>query len=346
MPDAREHRPMRARPQWSVYEKLTGISVFIGVPERIVAGALALVCGSDSMRTRTTIRRFALLTGALALAAPLSAQPAPQWGAVDQALGRAGTTQADGVRRYGFPRSDLHVRLDGVDIKPALALGSWLAFQPMGASSVVMGDLVLTPEEVNPVMSALLKGGIHVTAVHNHLLRSSPETIYMHVRGAGDPARMAGAIRAALALSHTPLGAAPAAPQPAKIDLDTAALDRMMGRSGKISGGVYQYSFPRAENIVEGRMPEPASMGTGTGINFQPLGGGKDATTGDFVLLAGEVDPVMRMLRSSGIEVTALHSHMLGELPTIYFMHFWAVGDAARLAAGLKRAIDLTNVQR
>lgn len=298
------------------------------------------------MRTRTTIRRFALLTSAIALAAPLAAQPAPPWAAVDQALGRSGTTQADGVRRYGFPRSDLHVRLDGVDIKPALALGSWLAFQPMGASSVVMGDLVLTPEEVNPVMGGLLKGGIHVTAVHNHLLRSSPETIYMHVRGEGEPARLAGAIRAALSLSHTPLGAAPAAAQPAKLDLDTAAIDRIMGRSGKISGGVYQYGFPRAEKIVENGMAEPASMGTGTGINFQPLGGGKAATTGDFVLLASEVDPVMRMLRSSGIDVTALHTHMLGEQPTIYFMHFWAVGDAARLAAGLKRAINLTNVQR
>lgn len=207
-----------------------------------------------------------------------------------------------------------------------------------------MGDLVLTPEEVNPVMSELLKGGIHVTAVHNHLLRSSPQTIYMHVRGQGDPARLAATLRSALALSRTPLGS-PAAAAPPALDLDTAALDRAMGRSGKANSGVYQFTFPRAERIVEEGMEEPASMGTGTGINFQPLGGGRAAATGDFVLLASEVDPVMRALRSSGIEVTALHSHMLGEQPTLYFMHFWGLGPAAQLASGLRGAVNLTNVQ-
>jgi hypothetical protein len=267
------------------------------------------------------------------------------WPAVDQALGRSGTTQPDGVRRYSFPRSDLSVQLDGVTIKPALALGGWVAIQPMGNGSVVMGDLVLTPEEVNPVMSALLNGGIQVTAVHNHLLRASPQTIYMHVWGEGDPERLAGALRAALALSKTPL-AAPATTPPAKLDLDTAALDRAFGKQGKVNGGVYQFTIPRAEKIMEGGMAEGASMGTGTAINFQPLGGGKAATTGDFVLLASEVDPVMRALRAGGIEVTALHSHMLGEQPTIYFMHFWAVGNTAQLATRLRGALDRTNVKR
>lgn len=267
------------------------------------------------------------------------------WPAVDQALGRSGTTQPDGVRRYSFPRSDLSVQLDGVTIKPALALGGWVAIQPMGNGSVVMGDLVLTPEEVNPVMSALLNGGIQVTAVHNHLLRASPQTIYMHVWGEGDPERLAGALRAALALSKTPL-AAPATTPPAKLDLDTAALDRAFGKQGKVNGGVYQFTIPRAEKIMEGGMAEGASMGTGTAINFQPVGGGKAATTGDFVLLASEVDPVMRALRAGGIEVTALHSHMLGEQPTIYFMHFWAVGNTAQLATRLRGALDRTNVKR
>jgi hypothetical protein len=268
------------------------------------------------------------------------------WAAVDQALGRAGTTQPDGVRRYSFPRSDLHVQLDGVVIKPALALGGWLAFQPMGNGTKVMGDLVLTPEEVNPVIAALLKGGMQVTAVHNHLLRSSPETIYIHVRGHGDPARLAATLRAALALSHTPLQAPSAAPAAAALDLETAGLDRLMGRAGKANGGVYQFTFPRAERIVEDGMVEGPSMGTGTAINFQPLGGGRAATTGDFVLLASEIDPVMRALRSSGIDVTALHSHMIGEQPTIYFMHFWGVGSAGQLAAALRAAVNLTNVQR
>jgi hypothetical protein len=280
------------------------------------------------------------------IAEPVFAQvPAAPWIAVDQALGRSGTTQPDGVRRYGFPRSDLQVQLDGVTIKPALALGGWVAFQPMGTNSVVMGDLVLTPEEVNPVMSELLKGGIRVTAVHNHLLRSAPQTIYMHVRGRGDPAALAATLRGALALSHTPLAAATPANPPA-LDLDTAALDRTIGGTGKANGGVYQFTIPRAETIVEDGMPEPATMGTGTAINFQPIGGGRVATTGDFVLLASEVDPVMRALRSGGIEVTALHSHMLGEQPAIYFMHFWGVGPAPQLANALRGALDKTNVQR
>ena len=272
--------------------------------------------------------------------------PQTNWAAVDQALGRAGMTQPDGVRRYGFPRSDLKVSLDGVQIKPALALGSWLAFQPTGAKSVVMGDVVLTPDEVNPVMSALLDGGIQVTAVHNHLLRASPQVFYMHVRGQGDPAQLAATLRGALARSHTPLTAPPPPPPPAKLDLDTAALDRTIGRQGKVNGGVYQFTIPRAEKIMEEGMQEGASMGAGIGINFQPLGGGRAATTGDFVLVAREVDPVMRALRSNGIEVTALHSHMLGEQPTLYFMHFWGVGDASKLATGLRAALDKANVAR
>lgn len=287
-----------------------------------------------------------LLTAALLAAAPSAAQPQPAtWTAVDQALGRAGTTQPDAVRRYSFPRSDLHVHLDGVAIKPALALGSWLAFQPMGANAMVMGDLVLTPEEVNPVMSELLKGGIRITAVHNHLLRSTPQTIYMHVMGRGDAVQLAASLHAALALSQTPLQP-PAAAPPAALDLDTASVDRIIGRQGKANGGVYQFTVPRAEKIAEDGMIEGASMGTGTAINFQPIGGGKAAATGDFVLLDSEVDPVMRALRSDGIEITALHSHMLGEQPTIYFMHFWGVGAASQLATGLKAALDRMNVQR
>lgn len=280
------------------------------------------------------------------MAQPVFAQErAASWAAVDQALGRTGTTQPDGVRRYGFPRSDLTVTLDGVTIKPALALGGWLAFQPMGDGAVVMGDLVLNPDEVNPVMSELLKGGISVTAVHNHLLRSVPQTIYMHVRGTGKSARLASTLYAAIALSHTPLQATPPPATPPALDLDAAAIDRVMGRPGKANGGVYQFTIPRAEKIIEDGMVEPATMGTGTAINFQPLGGGRAAATGDFVLLASEIDPVMKALRSGGFEVTALHSHMLGEQPTIYFMHFWGVGPGVQLATTLKAAVDKTNVQ-
>ena len=268
------------------------------------------------------------------------------WSAVDQALGRSGMTQPDGVRRYSFPRSDLTVQLDGVQIKPALALGGWLAFQPMNNGSVVMGDLVLTPDEVNPVTTSLLNGGIEVTAIHNHLLRATPQTIYMHVLGKGDPAQLAAKLKAALALSKTPLTAPAAAPKPAPLDLDTAALDRTMGKQGKVNSGVYQFTIPRAETITDDGMTEGPSMGTGTSINFQPLGGGRAAATGDFVLVAKEVAPVMRALRSSGIEITALHTHMIGEQPTLYFMHFWGVGPGLGLATGLRASLDLTNVKR
>lgn len=269
-------------------------------------------------------------------------QSAAAWPAVDHALGRTGMTQPDGVRRYAFPRSDLHVVLDGVTIKPALALGSWLAFQPTGRGSVVMGDLVLTQDEVNPVISALLNGGIKVTAVHNHLLRSTPLPIYMHIMGEGDPAKLAASLHAALALSHTPLGP-PAPAAQAAPDLDTAAIDRSIGRKGKAVGGVYQFSIPRRERITERGMPVPASMGTATAINFQPVGRGRAAVTGDFVLVASEVDPVMRALRSGGIQITALHTHMIGEQPTLYFMHFWAVDNASRLAGILRAALNRTN---
>lgn len=266
------------------------------------------------------------------------------WPVVDQAIGRHGAAQPDGVHRYSFPRSDLNVQLDGVTIKPALALGSWLAFQPISRGSVVMGDLVLTQDEVAPVMGELLKDGISVTAVHNHLLRASPETIYMHVRGQGDPARLAQSLHAALALSHTPLQA-PAQAAQAPLDLDTRGIDRIIGRQGKANGGVYQFSIARREAITEAGMAVPASMGTGTAINFQPVGGGRAAVTGDFVLTASEVGPVMRTLHSGGIEITALHTHMIGERPTLYFMHFWAVSDAVRLAGTFGSALKLMNVR-
>lgn len=280
------------------------------------------------------------------LASPVMA--APNWAKVDQALGRAGTEQPGGVHRYGFPRSDLKVILDGVTIKPALALGSWAAFQPMGDEAMVMGDLVLTHEEVNPVMSRLLASGFTITALHNHLLRSAPATMYMHIAGHGDPEKLATALRQALSASHTPLAAPSSAgaagTQPLR--LDEAVLDRLMGAKGKLNGSVLQYGFPRAEQPLDGGMPAPASMGTATAINFQATGGGKAAITGDFVLIVSEVDPVLRALRASGIEVTALHNHMLDDQPRLFFIHFWAKRDAASLARGLRAALDKMNLQR
>lgn len=286
----------------------------------------------------------------LAVASALFASPAlaaPDWPNVDKALGRAGAAQPDGVHRYSFPRSDLNVTLDGVSLKPALALGSWAAFQPMGDAAMVMGDLVLTHDEVNPVMTHLLAAGYSITALHNHLLRSVPATMYMHIDAHGDPVKLAQGLHDALALSHTPLSAAPPPPgTPAPLDLDTAALDQLMGGKGKANGGVFQFSFPRAEQLMAEGMPAPATMGTATAINFQPTGGGKAAITGDFVMIASEIDPVMRALRGAGIEITALHNHMTGDRPRLFFMHFWADKDAQSLAQGLRTALNAMNLQK
>jgi hypothetical protein len=264
------------------------------------------------------------------------------WAKVDGIFGRTGAVSGT-VHRYGFPRTDLQVTLDGVTIRPTLALGGWVALQPMGNSVMAMGDLVLLQSEVNPVMAKLLEGGVEVTAVHNHLLRAEPLTFYMHVGGHGDPVKMAEAIRAALALSKTPLTlSAPAAPPPA-IDLDTARIDQIIGARGVNNGGVYAVNVPRRDPITEQGMPVGAPvMGGATAINFQPTGGGKAAITGDFALIGTEVGDVTRALRAGGIEVTAIHSHMLTEEPRIIFLHFWANDDAIKLAEALRAALDKT----
>src|SRR5712675_480358 len=284
-----------------------------------------------------------VITALLAGAGAAQAQEI-DWKKVDDALGRPGAVSGD-VHRYGFPRSDLQVTLDGVAIKPGFALGGWVAFKPMhGSGAMVMGDLVLLQTEVNPVMAKLIEGGLDITAVHNHLLRAEPATFYMHVGGHGDPIKMAEAIHAALGASKTPLTppAAPAA-QPA-IDLDTAQLDQISGAKGQANGGVYQFAVPRRDPITENGMQiAPAGpMGVATAIGFQPTGGGKAAITGDFVLTGEEVNPVIKALRANGIEVTAVHSHMLTEQPRLIFMHFWANDDAVKLAKGLRAALDKT----
>jgi len=263
------------------------------------------------------------------------------WAKIDGIFGRTGAV-GGAVHRYGFPRSDLQVTLDGVTIRPTLALGGWIAFQPMGNTAMVMGDLVLLQAEVNPVMAKLIEGGVDVTAVHNHLLRSEPLTFYMHVGGHGDPAKMAETIRDALAVSKTPLTAAPAG-QPPAIDLDTAQIDQIIGAKGNNNGGVYAVNVPRRDAINEQGMNVGAPiMGGATAINFQPTGGGKAAITGDYALIGSEVPDVVRTLRSNGIEVTAIHSHMLTEEPRIIFLHFWANDDALKLAKGLRAALDKT----
>lgn len=269
------------------------------------------------------------------------------WAGVDRALGRQGTEQAGGVYRYGFPRADLAVSLDGVAIRPALALGSWAAFEAVGDQVMIMGDLVLTHDEVNPVMSRLLDGGFSITALHNHLLRSTPATMYMHISAHGDPVKLAAALRRALEVSRTPMTPPSAgAGAPPRLDLNADALDQLMGAKSKVNGGVLQYSIPRAERLTDGDMEIPVAMGTANAINFQPTGGGKAAITGDLVLIAREVPDVLRTLRANNIEVTALHNHMLSDEPRLFYLHFWANADAQTLARGLRSALNQMNIKR
>lgn len=296
-----------------------------------------------------SIKTISIVAAAAVTLAVPSLAAAPDWNEVARALGKAGAVQSGGVYRIGLPRTDLRVTLDGVTLKPGFALGSWLAFAPMGDQAMVMGDLVLTQDEVGPVMQKLEQEGIEITALHNHLLRAEPTTLYMHVIGHGDPVKLAAALHDGLGLSKTPLeGASGTSSQAAgsSIDFDTGAIDKIMGYKGKESGGIYQFGIPRAQPVKEHGMELPPTMGTATGINFQPAGGGKAAITGDFALIPQEVSPVMKALRENGIEVTALHSHMLDEEPRLIFMHFWANDDAQKLAKGLHAALAKIDVKR
>jgi len=266
------------------------------------------------------------------------------WDPVAKALGRSGSEMPGGVYRVGLGRSDLKVTLDGVQVRPTLALGSYLAFQKVGNEAMVMGDLVLLHEEVNPVMKKLVDGGIEITALHNHVLRSFPATMYMHFSGHGDPVKLATVLREALSESKTPLTAPAAAGTPAPIDLDTGAIESTLRAKGTANSGVYGFNIPRAERITDGAMEVPIAAGSGIVINFQPTDSGKAAITGDFVLTAKEVNPVLKTLRENGIEVTALHSHMLEDEPRLFFMHFWANDDAQKLARGLRSALEKVNL--
>ena len=271
---------------------------------------------------------------------------APEWKPLEDVLGRKGSMQPGDVFKFSMPRSDLKVTVAGTPVKAGLALGSWLAFKKAGNDAIVMGDLVLTESEVEPVMMKLQQEAIEQTALHNHLLNESPRVMYMHIAGHGDPAKLAAALRDALALTKTPAAAPAPASQQQNLGIDTSQIDTTLGYRGKNNNGIYQFSVPRAETIQDMDTEIPPSMGTATSINFQPTGNGRAAITGDFVLLGSEVNPVIKALRDNGIQVTAVHTHMLTEDPRLFFMHFWANDDAVKLAKGLRAAIDKTNAKK
>jgi biotin operon repressor len=258
---------------------------------------------------------------------------------IDEAMGRSGQKTGD-VYRLGFPRTDLHVSIAGVDIKPGLALGSWAAFAGNDNDAMVMGDLVLVENELTPVMKKLRAAGFEITAVHNHVLNEAPRVIYMHYLGHGKVVELAKSLHAALAESKTPLDKpAPPAP-PAEPPAFVKTIEDIVGTKGRFAGGVLSFGIPRAAAITDHGMTLTGAQGVAEAINFQEAGAGKVATTGDFVLTADEVNPVISALEEHGIEVTALHSHMLTEQPRLFFMHFWAVGSTESVAAGIKAALS------
>ncbi|MGW4561787.1 DUF1259 domain-containing protein [Streptomyces sp. NPDC004561] len=317
----------------------------------------------DSRSPLTTSRRRVL--AAAALAPVLSAVPAradalsarrehdalvkpvmtklADWADVRAALGRPGD-----MRRFmyhtAFPRRDLKVYSRGVRIDPALALGTHVSFvRYADHSTLLMGDVVVTEGELQHFCDVLQQHGIMQTALHKHLLAHEPDIWWLHVHAHGhDPAAVARGLRAAFDCTGTP-PAEPATSSP-RVDLDTAAIDAAIGVKGTHDGVVYKSTYVRREAVADGHLMLPPGLGSTTSVNFQPLGGGRAAVSGDLVMIADEVQPVLTALRRGGIELVELHHHNLNDQPRLFFVHYWAVGDAVRLAGAVRRAVDTTNV--
>jgi hypothetical protein len=270
------------------------------------------------------------------------------WSGVEKTLGRKGIVQ-DNVFKVSYPRSDLKVKVGDFSVAPGLALGSWIGFirnsgnMKMDGNTMMMGDLVLLEKEVGPVISKLLSQNLEVTAIHNHLINEQPAIKYVHFSGKGDAEKLAQEIKTVLEVTGTPLSSPPA--QTEQKSPDWSAVESILGSNGKKNGNLLQYAFARNEKLTESGMEMPAAMGMAIAINFQ-MSENKAAITGDFVLLAGEVNPVIKALTENGIAVTALHNHMLNDDPRLFMVHFWAVDDPGKLARGLKAALDKTNTKK
>jgi len=289
-------------------------------------------------------RRFLIFSFVLMVWPVVGAAQGLDTAKIESALGRPGQVMGE-VYKVAFPRSDLHVTVHGLAIKPGLALGSWAAFMGTDDRAMVMGDLVLLDEELTPVMQKLTSSGFEVSAVHNHLINETPHVIYMHYMAHGAAAQLASSLRAALAVSKTPLEKPAPPPADAAPPSWVAAVESRVGRKGTFRGGVLSYGIPRAQAITADGTTIPPSAGMSTVVNFQAADEGNVATTGDFVLIAEEVNPVIAELESHHIAVTALHSHMLTEQPRLFFMHFWAVGSPDSVGAGIAAALNRVAVK-
>jgi hypothetical protein len=269
------------------------------------------------------------------------------WKPVTDALGRTGKLGDNSTAyRINLPRNDLHITSYGVDIKPGLSLGGYAAFTRYDNNeTLLMGDLVITEEELPKVTDALQAHGLGQTALHKHLLQQSPPVWWTHVHGMGDATQLAQGLKAALDATAIGSPTPPPAQQP-PVDIDVAGVEQALGRKGTQDGGLLKYSIPRKDTIVEdGHVLPAASLNLTTVINFQPVGGGRAAINGDFILTAPEVQKVIQALRAGNIAIVELHNHGLTEEPRLFYMHYWAVDDAVILARALRPAMDATNLQ-
>jgi hypothetical protein len=271
------------------------------------------------------------------------------WADVEKVFGKKGSVQ-DGVFKITYPRSDLKVKVGDFAVAPGLALTSWIGFikstndgMMMDGNTMMMGDIVMLDNEVGAVIAKLVSLNLEITALHNHLVGETPTIKYAHFSGKGDAVKLAEAIKSVLSLTGTPF--APMPPPSQTVQPDWSKVEAILGTKGKHNGILLQYGFPRLEKLTESGMEMPSYIGMATAINFQ-MEGTKAATTGDFVLLAEEVNPVLKVLTENGIAVTAIHNHMLYDNPRLFMMHFWAVDDPEKLAKGLKAALDKTNSKK
>lgn len=294
-----------------------------------------------------TIARFLVLTVAVTLPG-LATGKEPEkepTGTLDTAtiareIGKAGETQGD-VYKISLPRTDLQVTVEGVLLKPGLALGSWIAFKAVGQGAVAHGDLVLGEDEVAPVVRELEEHGVRITALHNHLMHELPRVMFLHFWGQGDAGKLAQQLKQALSNTKTPIGEAKKGETPAvEVGFDPEQIQATLGHKGTVKNGVLHVSVPRPETVTESGVELPPSMGTATAINVQGAGAGKVAATGDFVMSEDEVNHVARALAAHGIQVTALHNHLVHSSPNLFFMHFWANDSAEKVAKGLRAGLD------
>jgi len=293
------------------------------------------------MRSKLCILACLGLLLSIVASAQQPAMPA-EYSSVLTTLGRQGDFK-DGVLKVNIPRSDLKVVVDGIATPTPFGFGGWVALTKGTGMDVMMGDLVLTEEEVNPVMSALLDAGLEVTAVHNHFFFETPRIFYMHVHGHGSPADLANKIKPALALigKNPPRGGSTVAGRSIDGKLDGAQLAKIIGTEGELNGAVYKITIGRSDlSLKEMGATINSRMGLNTWAAF--YGNDSDSVVaGDIAMVESEVNPVLKALRSNGIDVVAMHHHMIGTQPTIIFLHYWGKGDAQKLARGVKAAVDI-----